>query len=170
MLQKSKLFCLIKQSNREKIHEGRYTTMKNNSCVFDPITNTLTITKAFADALSNPSSDEYQLYRQIKMDNPTVAVRKRTHKTSSGYVNQYKKLTYENMEAFIELLPKADELMKVYNYLRASANLCASPYKAVRTWFVEQFPLYNRNPLFYLTADVVVLSPDEYIKEVKDAG
>ena len=63
--------------------------MKNNSCVFDPITNTLTITKAFADALSNPASAEYQLYRQIKADNPTVAVRKRTHRTSSGYVNQY---------------------------------------------------------------------------------
>ena len=144
--------------------------MKNNPCVFDPITNTLTITKAFADALSNPDSAEYQLYRQIKADNPTVAVRKRTHKTSSGYVNQYKKLTYENMEAFIELLPQADELMRVYNFLRVSTNLCASPYKAVRSWFVEQFPLYNRNPLFYLTADVVVLSPDEYIKEVKDAG
>lgn len=145
--------------------------MKNNPCVFDPITNTLTITKAFADKLSDPKSKEYKLYRQIKTDNPTVAVCKRTHKTSSGYVNQNKKLTYENMEAFIELLPKADELMKVYNYLRTCANLmCASPYKVVRTWFVEQFPLYNRNPLFYLTADVVVLSPDEYIKEVKDAG
>ena len=145
--------------------------MKNNPCVFDPITNTLTITKAFADALSNTDSAEYQLYRQIKADNPTVAVRKRTHKTSSGYVNQYKKLTYENMEAFIELLPQADELMRVYNYLRTCANLmCASPYKLVRTWFVEQFPLYNRNPLFYLTADVVVISPDEYIKEVKEAG
>ena len=144
--------------------------MKNNSCVFDPITNTLTITKAFADALSNPDSAEYQLYRQIKADNPTVAVRKRTHRTSSGYVNQYKKLTYENMEAFIELLPQADELMRVYNFLRVSTNLCASPYKAVRSWFVEQFPLYNRNPLFYLTADVVVLSPDKFISETEEAA
>ena len=145
--------------------------MKNNSCVFDPITNTLTITKTFADKLSDPSSDEYKLFREIKADNPSLAVRKRTHKTSRGYVNQYKKLTYANMEAFIELLPQADELMRVYNFLRASADkMCGSPYKAVRTWFVEQFPLYNTNPLFYYTADVVVLSPDSYISEAKKAS
>lgn len=145
--------------------------MKNNSCVFDPITNTLTITKAFADALSNPASAEYQLYRQIKADNPTVAVRKRTHKTSSKYVNQYKKLTYENMEAFIELLPNAEELLSVFNTLRTCANLVStSPYKLVRTWFVEQFPKYNLDPLFYLTADVVVLSPEKYLNEAGEVA
>jgi len=145
--------------------------MKNNSCVFDPITNTLTITKAFADALSNPASAEYQLYRQIKADNPTVAVRKRTHKTSSGYVNQYKKLTYENMEAFIELLPNAEELLGVFNSLRTCANLVStSPYTLVRTWFVEQFPLYRQAPLFYLTADVVVLSPEKYLNEAGEVA
>lgn len=142
--------------------------MKRRDIVFDPISNTITITKAFADNLSNPASKEYKLLRKIKADNPSVAVCKRTHRTSSGHVNQYKKLTYENMEAFIELLPQSDELLRVFNALKTCANLVSvSPYKLVRTWFVDQFPQYSLNPMFYLDADVVVLSPDKYISEAK---
>lgn len=145
--------------------------MKYRDLVFDAISNTLTISKTFADKVSDPSSDEYKLFRQIKADNPSLTVCKRTHRTSSKYVNQYKKLTYENMEAFIELLPNAEELLSVFNTLRTCANLVStSPYTLVRTWFVEQFPKYNLDPLFYLDTNVKVLSPDEYIKEMKKAG
>lgn len=142
--------------------------MKHRDIVFDAVSNTLTITKAFADKLSDPNSEEFRTFAKIKAENPSVSVRKRTHKTSSGYVNQYKKLTYENMEAFIELLPQAEELLSVFNSLRTCANLVStSPYKLVRTWFVDQFPKYNLDPLFYLDTNVVVLSPDSYINETE---
>jgi hypothetical protein len=75
------------------------------------------------------------------------------------------------MEAFIELLPNAEELLSVFNTLRTCANLVStSPYTLVRTWFVEQFPLYRQDPMFYLTADVVVLSPEKYLKEAGEVA
>lgn len=145
--------------------------MKRRDFSFDAITGTVTVTKAFADKLSNPASEEYKLLRQIKADYPSLAITKRTHRTKSNFVNQYKKLTYENMEAFISLLPNADELLGVFNSLRTCANLVStSPYTLVRSWFVAQFPLYRQDPMFYLTADVVVLAPEKYLKEVKEGA
>lgn len=145
--------------------------MKRHDFSFDAVSTTITITKAFADKLSDPNSEEYKLLRQIKADYPSLTVCRRTHRTKSNFVNQYKKLTYENMEAFIELLPNAEELLSVFNTLRTCANLVStSPYTLVRTWFVEQFPLYRQDPMFYLTADVVVLSPEKYLKEAGEVA
>ena len=131
---------------------------------------TLTITKAFADKANNPNSDEYKLISQFKSDIPNLKIVLKTHKSPTKYhaksgevynCNQYKNLSYDKMERFMDALPEGeskDKVIEAYNYLRYSAGLVqTSTYKAVREWFVAQFPEYRKDPLFYLYNEVVII-------------
>ena len=138
---------------------------------FDFTTKTLTITKAFADkAEKDPESDENKTILRFQADFPDMLIRLRTHKTPSKYhaksgevynCNQYKNLSYDKMERFMDALPEGeskDKVIEAYNYLRYSAGLVqTSTYKAVREWFVAQFPEYRKDPLFYLYNEVVII-------------
>ena len=145
--------------------------MKTRDYLYNPCDNTITITKAFAEKLQNPNSEESKIYRAIKADNPTITVRMRTHKTKSGHVNANKLLTYSNMVAYMELLPRAEEYLTAFGKLLTCANItCLSPYAVVRNWFVDQFPKYRTDPMFYLTNDVDVLPTDKYLTEAKEVA
>ena len=68
------------------------------------------------------------------------------------------------MERFISSLPKRDELMEVYNYIRYGAGLVqTSCYAAVRRWFEAQFPNLRKNPLRYFNGDFNVITDIEPI-------
>lgn len=139
----------------------------------NPVSKTLIVSAAFEKALNRPDSDEYRLYIQLQHDIPGLKVSRRTHKSpikyrnKSGevfYCNQYKNLTYANMEGFIRALPKADELMEVYDYIRYHAGLVqTSCYKAVRRWFEAQFPDFRKNSLSYYKRDLEVITNIENI-------
>ena len=58
------------------------------------------------------------------------------------------RLTYENMETHIKVYENADELMEVFESVKALSQTCASPYKYVRDWFEAQFPNYKKAPVF----------------------
>ena len=146
---------------------------------FNPVSKTLIVTAAFEKAMNNPGSEEYRLYIQLQKDIPGLKVSRRTHKSPTkyrnkrgevSYCNQYKHLTYENMENFIRLLPKCDELMEVYDYIRNGAGLVqTSCYTAVRRWFEAQFPNIHQDPLFYHHEDFVIITNIEpFIKLVQE--
>ena len=144
---------------------------------FDFTTKTLTITKAFADkAEKYPESDENKTILRFQADFPDMSIRLRTHKTPTKYhtkggevynCNQYKNLSYDKMERFMYALPEGeskDKVIEAYNYLRYSAGLVqTSTYKAVREWFVAQFPEYRKDPLFYLYNEVVIIDFNAFI-------
>ncbi len=143
------------------------------------VTKTLIVTTAFEKAMNNPESKEYQLYIQLQHDIPGLKVSRRTHKSPTKYhtkdgevfcCNQYKNLTYENMERFIKALPKRDELMRVYNYIRYDAGLVqTSCYTAVRRWFTAQFPYIRKNPLYYLNQDFpVIIDIEPIIRAIQE--
>lgn len=145
----------------------------------NPVSKTLIISTAFEKAMSNPESEEYRYYVQLQHDIPGLKVSRRTHKsptkyhTKSGEVfrcNQYKHLTYESIECFINALPKSDELMKVYRFIRYDAGLVqTSCYTAVRRWFEAQFPDFRKNPIFYFNQDFpVIYDIWPIIKEVQE--
>ena len=140
---------------------------------FNPVTKALIVTAAFEKAMNDPTSDEYKLFIQLQHDIPGLKVSRRTHKSPAKYrtkkgetfqCNQFKNLTYRNMEHFIKALPKRDELMKVYNYIRYGAGLVqTSSYTAVRRWFVAQFPDFRENPLSYFNQDFQIITDIEPI-------
>lgn len=142
---------------------------------------TITITADFAKKMNDPTSSEYQIICQFHKDFPAMKVVNRTHRTPSKYVskktgqkskcNPYKKLTYKNMESFINGLPNAEQYLKSYNFLKDFGGLTApSHYAIVRRWFVDQFPKYYENPIFYLYNKVAVIDCSSYLKTAQEKG
>ena len=130
---------------------------------------TITITAEYAEKMNDPDTTEYRAICQLCADFPAMKIVKRTHRTPRKYVskstgekfncNQFKNLTYENMETFISGLPNAEQYMTAFNFLKDCGSLpLTSRYTAVRRWFVDQFPEFRKNPLFYLYNEVFCLA------------
>ncbi len=140
---------------------------------------TLTITKAFEDAVSKGEGEAYDLYTKFMRDIPGLTIIRKTHATPTKYTskstgetftcNQFKNLKYKNMEGFINGLPNNKEYLKAYNFLKNCGSLPqTSRHTAVRKWFVAQFPEFRKNPLFYLYNEVKVVDIAPYIQEAQE--
>ena len=152
--------------------------------VFDVISQTLTITAKFAKMMNDPQSDEYKLVQQFRKDFPNLTIAKKTHKSATNYTtksgekfncNQFKNLTYKNMETFMMGLPAAEAYMEEYLFLKNyAAEVQTNGYTIIRRWFVAQFPEFRKNPLAYLTNQPDVVSAaevaDQYEAEMATAA
>ena len=146
-----------------------------NGYRLDLAKKTLTITKAVEEAVSKGTTEEYDIYMKFLREIPGLTVVHRTHKSPTRYTNkqgekfncnQFKNLKYENMEGFIKGLPKHEELLNAFNFLRYNASLVQTArYTVVRKWFVAQFPEFRKNPLFYLNHEVKVIDIAPFIQE-----
>ena len=135
-------------------------TKKNAGYKLDLATQTLTLTAAFADAANDPTSKEYSLIKQFLTDFPQLSIVKKTHTSPKHYKNkdgsktknnQFKNLTYENIEAFMAMLPNSEKYLNEYNRIKTCPKVTSnSTYALVRKWFATQFPEYKTNPVFYL--------------------
>lgn len=132
-----------------------------NNYRFDFSTKTLFITKEFADNANNPESDEYSILLKFQQDFPQMRVKNRTHRTPSKYSNsngsitsrnQFKGLTYNHMEHFINALPRSEDYVREYMFVKDIGG-----YAATAKWFIEQFPNYRDDPLIYLYDNVDVI-------------
>ena len=149
--------------------------MKNAYSV-NYIDSTITVNSSFYEKMQDPSSEEYKLIKCIRADYPEMRIVNRTHKTPTKYTskstgetfncNQFKNLTYKNMEGFINGLPNGADYLTAYNFLKNCGGLpLTSRYTAVRKWFVAQFPEFRKNPLFYLYNEVKVVDIAPFIEE-----
>ena len=155
-----------------------------NTYKIDFAANTITITADFAKAMNNPTSAEYQIVAQVRKDFPEMRIIRKPHKTPSKYqtktgekfnCNQFKNLTYKNMETFIMGLPAAEAYMEEYLFLKNyAAEVQTNGYTIIRRWFVAQFPDFRKNPLAYLTTQPAVVSgaevADQYEAEMATAA
>ena len=92
----------------------------------DFMAKTITITAECAERMNNPDTTEYKAIRQLCADFPAMKIVKRTHRTPRKYVskstgekfncNQFKNLTYENMETFISGLPNSFPPLVFHRY------------------------------------------------------
>ena len=46
----------------------------------DFVNNTLTMSKAFEEALNNPASEEYKLWKQLRADFPSMTIIRKTRR------------------------------------------------------------------------------------------
>ena len=126
----------------------------------DVVSRTLTISKEFSAAVASGKGEEYKLYTRLTQEIPGLTVVRKTHRTPTSYTsssgekfscNQFKNLTYENMERFMAALPDNEVYFEQYSFLRYSAAcIQTNRYALVRDWFIAQFPEFRKNPLFYL--------------------
>ena len=146
----------------------------------DFASQTITITSAFAQEMTTPGSEAYETVRQLHQDFPELRIVKRTHRTPTHYTsksgeksacNPYKNLTYEKMERFMDALPNGAEYRKQYDFLKSpAAAIQTNGYSTVREWFIAQFPLYRKNPLFYLTETPKIISGIDFAKQQAEAA
>jgi len=164
-------------SNRKK---GIDTMSTIKGYKLDIPSQTLTLTAAFCKAMNNPNSAEYKLYRHFLRDFPNLTVIQKTHSTPAKYRNsngtetkrnQFRGLSDKRMDTFVAMLPDTDNgriIRDNYHSLKEKAKtICLSPSAAVRKWFVNQFPKYKENPLYYLKNDVTPLDISTFLEPKK---
>ena len=143
---------------------------------FDIATQTLTLSAAFAAEANDPESAEYELVRQFMSDFPSLRIVRKTHATPTKYDcgggvyskrNKNYRLTYERMERFILATGNADYLAAFYDIKDKAEKMCASPYTVVSKWFIEQFPKYRSNPLFYIDNQPEIIDIADVIEKAK---
>ena len=100
--------------------------------------------KAFAKASGKYGSEEYKLLMEMKKDVPNYDVIVEEPKRKQPRDN-YKGLTYDYMERYIETKENSKELMKKFNELRGisteyEAIMKKASYLQVKKWFLTTFP------------------------------
>ena len=84
----------------------------NSTYKIDFINNTLTMSKAFEAAASNPNSKEYKLLQQLRADFPGLTVARKTRRASKK-AQPTKNLTYANMEKYMSVFENASDLLSL---------------------------------------------------------
>lgn len=121
--------------------------MKNNTYKIDFVNNTLTMSKAFEEALNNPASEEYKLFLQLRADFPGLTIIRKTRRAPKK-ARPTKNLTYKHMEQYMSVFQNADELLAQFKVVKKCSQQQPSPYKFVLDWFKAQFPKYKELPDF----------------------
>ena len=71
----------------------------------------------------------------------------------------------------MDALPYGAEYRKQYDFLKnQAAAIQTNGYSTVREWFITQFPLYRKNPLFYLTETPKIISGIDFAKQQTEAA
>lgn len=126
-----------------------------NTYKIDFVNNTLTMSKAFEDALNNPNSQEYKLFLQLRADFPGMTIIRKTRRAPKK-ARPTKNLTYKHMEQYMSVFQNADELLAQFKVVRECSKQQSSPYKFVLNWFKTQFPKYKELPDFGNNAPKVI--------------
>ena len=109
--------------------------------------NTVIMNKKFAAAAAKYGTKENRIIRNIRHDFPGMAeVIVSGRECDKAKPNH--RLTYEHMEAYIEVYENAEELKAVFETVKATSVVLASPYKYVSDWFKAQFPNYDKPVVF----------------------
>ena len=114
--------------------------MKNSNYKINHGKGIITITKSFSKKASEFGSTEYGIIKGLRNDFPDYKVtikeiKKNPHKKT------YAKLTYENMEKYIECI-EPNNLASLEIVIRAS-KIQPSPYAYVKKWFLETYSDYR---------------------------
>jgi len=145
---------------------------------FDAASKTLIITAGYAKKMQDMESDEFKHYNAMMQAIPGLTIVNRSHRspskctsTSTGETfkcNQFKNLSYKNMERFMSALPNCEVYFAEYDFLRDyAARIQTNGYALVRRWFVAQFPHFRKNPLFYVYNTPPLVSAAEVIAEIE---
>ena len=136
-------------------------------CKINFTANTITISKSFADAASDPTSAECEKLSKLQAAYPGMRIVHKTHRSPSK-ANANKGLTYERMEGYINLHENAAELLVKFKAVKAIAAKQKNPYMFTRGWFMEQFPDYGKLPAINSNGKILYIRPVDPSSAEKD--
>ena len=101
------------------------------------------VTKRFQKKAIIFGTDEYKLWREVLKDFPAVematkSIKKNPDKKTTKY------LTYANMERYIKSQESNEKLLKEFYAIKEGTAFTKNAYPAVKSWFVERFPNYDK--------------------------
>lgn len=110
----------------------------------DFTTNTVTITKAFAQKANDLNSDEFETLMKLRkmglrIVNATPKAKHRRNKDS---------ISYDMMRLHISHMVDSDAYMEEFEAVREEARSHKNHYQYVRRWFEARFPNYSGVPQF----------------------
>lgn len=113
----------------------------------NPKNGTIELTKAFYTASTKYGSDEYKELQNVRRDYPTYQVVATSHKAGNSGRNNFKGLSFEYMELYIEKHDDEEKsIMEEFNMLRAKGDdyealgMESESYVKIKSWFLDQFP------------------------------
>jgi len=137
--------------------------MKTAAYVFDVVNNTLTASAAFLKKASQLNTPEYMIVKQLRADNPGMTIVKAEKRSNE---NRPVNITFKKMEEFIGLCADSEERKKAFAKVKALSKIQASPYKYVKTWFLENYANYSEQPEFDAQGFVIVKTREELEAEL----
>ena len=117
----------------------------------DFITNSIIVTKSFAEAAADINSEEYTSLQLAKKDNPAMRVVLRSTR-AAGHESDYKGLTYKYMRKFISVMDSANlvNFEKTILHYESYGYENGTVYKYMREWFLTYYP--NHKEMITATA------------------
>lgn len=128
--------------------------------------NTVIMNYKFAAAAAKYGTKENTLLKNIRSDFPGMKEVVMSGRVQTSAKNN-SRLTYENMEKYIRVYENADELLEVFETVKAASVALASPYKYVCDWFKAQFPDYKKAVVFQEGALTIAPQKAPDIQEYK---
>ena len=112
--------------------------IKQSGHYADIINGVLYVSKSFQTNANYYGTTEYRKMNEILAVYPDM-------KIELYVATRKKRLRYELMEAFIRIMPDAEENFAAYTRVRKMSVAYKSPYKFVEDWFAKQFPYYGES-------------------------
>lgn len=137
--------------------------MKTASYNFDIMSNTLTASAAFLKKASQLNTSEYLIVKQLRADNPGMSIIKAEKRSNE---NRPVNITFKKMEEFIGLCDNSEERKKEFARVKALSKIQSSPYKYVKTWFLDNYANYSEQPEFDAKGFVIVKTREEMENEL----
>ena len=134
---------------------------------YDPISNTMTMTAAFAKKASQLNTPEYHIVRQLRNDNPAMKIEKSEAKAPS---NRPLNITFKKMGEYIAQCRDSKDRLEAFKKVKALSKIQASPYKYVKTWFLNNYANYSEQPEFDADGFVLVKTKSQVEAEKKAAA
>ena len=143
------------------------TTNKIAGYSYDAISNTLTMTAAFAKKASQLNTPEYHIVRQLRNDNPGMKIEKSAAKAPA---NRPLNITFAKMEEYIKQCRDSKDRLEAFKKVKSLSKIQASPYKYVKTWFLNNYANYSEQPEFDAEGFVIVKTKSQVEAEKKAAS
>jgi hypothetical protein len=117
-----------------------------NGCRINHVANTITLTKKFLHAASNPASDECAYLQQIRTSFPNLRVT--TTPATKKKSSSRPRLSYKQMRNYINCLPDGEKWIEPFEQVMQLAKSQKNPYLYTYNWFAGTFPGYENIPQF----------------------
>ncbi len=131
--------------------------MKKPAYAIDFVTNTVTVTKKFAEAARHIGTPEFHTMMQLREMNLAIVTKAPAKKKST-------QLTYKKMQKYISCLEDADMYQEEFKVICEESKAQPAPYHYVANWFDKTFPNYGKLPERNSNLKVIN-TPADYDKE-----